>query len=143
MAEGSADEGTVDGHLGYSRADVVAVLAAIVGDPRGQDLLQTRQGTRGEHLGPQRVALKLLKVGLGRSTCQLNARPEWFLWGANATYRQITASSVSSSQLLANLVRQTLMLVSGDGSRANGFLLELDRHGDDDDEETTESASIW
>lgn len=35
VAERGADEGAVQGHLGHTRGEVVAVLAAIMGDPRG------------------------------------------------------------------------------------------------------------
>ena len=64
MAKRRADEGAVDGHLGHTRGEVVAALAPVMGDPRRQELLQTRQSSRGEHLGAQRVALQLLEVGL-------------------------------------------------------------------------------
>jgi hypothetical protein len=42
----------------------VAALAPIMGDPRGEELLQTGQGSGGEHLGAQRVALQLFEVCL-------------------------------------------------------------------------------
>jgi hypothetical protein len=45
----------------------VAVLADIMGEPRGQQLLQTGEHTGGEHLGAERVVLQLLEVGLRRS----------------------------------------------------------------------------
>lgn len=64
VAEGRADEGAVDGHLGHARGEVVARLAPVVGNPRGEELLQAREGARGEHLGAQGVALQLLEVGL-------------------------------------------------------------------------------
>lgn len=66
VAERGGDQGAVDGHLGHARGEVVAALAAVVGDPRGQELLQARQRARGEHLGAQRVALQLLEVRLRR-----------------------------------------------------------------------------
>lgn len=64
MAEGRADEHSVEGHLGNARAEVVAVLADIVRDPRGQQLLQTGEHTGGEHLCAQRVLLEVEEVGL-------------------------------------------------------------------------------
>lgn len=67
MAQGRGDEHAVQRHLRDARAEVVAVLADIVGEPRGQQLLQTREHTGGEHLGAQRVVLQLLEVGLRRS----------------------------------------------------------------------------
>jgi hypothetical protein len=67
VAERGADEGAVDGHLGHARREVVALLAPVVGDPRGEELLQAGEGARGEHLGAQRVLLELLQVGLRRA----------------------------------------------------------------------------
>ena len=52
MAERGANESTVDGHLGDARGEVVAMYVAVLGDPGGEDLLQSRQSARGEHLGP-------------------------------------------------------------------------------------------
>lgn len=64
VAEGGADEHSIQRHLGDARAEVVAVLADIVGDPRSQQFLQTGEHTRGEHLRAQRVLLELEEVGL-------------------------------------------------------------------------------
>jgi hypothetical protein len=64
VAERRTDKGAVDGHFGDARGEVVAVLAAVMGNPRGKKLLQTREGARGEHFGAQRVLLQLLEVGL-------------------------------------------------------------------------------
>jgi hypothetical protein len=66
VSKGRADQGTVDGHLGDTRGEVVARLAPVVGNPRGQELLETRKGARGQHLGAQWVALQLLEVCLAR-----------------------------------------------------------------------------
>lgn len=67
VTQGRGDEHAVQRHLGDARAEVVAVLADIMGEPRGQQLLQTGEHTGGEHLGAQRVVLQLLEVGLRRS----------------------------------------------------------------------------
>jgi hypothetical protein len=67
MAKGRANDGAVQGHLGHARGEVVAALTPVVGDPRGEELLQAREGARSEHLGPQRVALQLLQVRLTRA----------------------------------------------------------------------------
>lgn len=64
VAEGSANEGTVGGHLGDARGKVVAVLVAVLGEPRGEELLETGETTGGEHLGAEGVGLELLDVGL-------------------------------------------------------------------------------
>jgi hypothetical protein len=67
VAEGRADQGAVNGHLGHARGEVVAALALVMGNPRGEELLQTRKSARGEHLGAQRVRLQLPQVGLALS----------------------------------------------------------------------------
>lgn len=64
MAEGRGNEHAVQGHLRDAGGEVVAVLADIVGQEGGEQLLKTREHTRGEHLGAQRVVLELLEVGL-------------------------------------------------------------------------------
>jgi len=65
VAERGADESAVGGHLGHARREVVAVLVAILGQPRGDQLLGAGQRAGREHLGAQRVLLELLDVGLG------------------------------------------------------------------------------
>lgn len=67
VTQRGGNEHAVQRHLGDARAEVVAVLADIVGEPRGEEFLQTREHTRGEHLGAQRVLLQLAEIGL-RST---------------------------------------------------------------------------
>jgi hypothetical protein len=64
VAQRSGHQSTVDGHLRYTRGEVVAALTPVMGDPRREELLETRQRARGEHLGAQRVALQLLEVRL-------------------------------------------------------------------------------
>jgi hypothetical protein len=64
VAEGRADDGAIEGHLGNTRGEVMAALAPVVRDPRREKLLQTRQSAGGEHLGSQWVALQLLQVRL-------------------------------------------------------------------------------
>lgn len=64
VAERGANEGAVEGHLGDSRREVVAVLAPIMRDPRSEELLQAGQGAGREHFGAQRVLLQLLEIGL-------------------------------------------------------------------------------
>ena len=66
MAQGSADEGAVCGHLGHARREVVAVLVAVLGQPRSKQLLAAGEGAGREHLGAQRMVLQLLDVGLQR-----------------------------------------------------------------------------
>jgi len=66
VAERGADEGAVRRHLGHARRKVVAVLVAVLGQPRGDQLLSTGEGAGREHLGPHRVVLELLDVGLNR-----------------------------------------------------------------------------
>jgi hypothetical protein len=64
VAERRTDEHAVEGHLGDARAEVVAVLADIVGEPRSQQFLYTGEHTGSEHLRAQWVLLELKKVGL-------------------------------------------------------------------------------
>ena len=64
MPKGRADESAVGSHLGDSGTEVMTVLARILCDPRSEDFLERSQRSRREHLGPQRIALQLLQVGL-------------------------------------------------------------------------------
>ena len=64
MAQRGGDEHAVQGHLGHAMAEIVAVLANIVGDPGREEFLQGREDTRGQHLGAQRVRLQLAQVKL-------------------------------------------------------------------------------
>ena len=64
MSKGSADKGTVEGHLGHTRGEVVAILVAVLCDPGSEDLLGTRERARGDHLGAERVRLELAQVCL-------------------------------------------------------------------------------
>lgn len=66
VADGGADQGTVGGHLGDAGSEVVAVLVAVLREPRGDELLSTGEGTGSQHLGAQRVVLELLDVGLSQ-----------------------------------------------------------------------------
>lgn len=59
MAERGANEHAVEEHLGDTRAEVVTMLANIVGEVRSEELLRGREHTGGEHLRAQRVGLKL------------------------------------------------------------------------------------
>ena len=63
VAHGCANQGTKSSHLGNSRSKVMAMLVTVLGQPRSQQLLETSQSTSREHLGAQRVGLKLLDVG--------------------------------------------------------------------------------
>lgn len=103
MAERSGNEHAVEDHLRHTRAKVMAVFADIMGDPRSDKLLGTRENTGSEHLGTERVRLKLLEVHL-----------------------QIAGLGLSSSQTLANLVGQVFGFLL---NRARGVLiLEFDGH---------------
>lgn len=64
MAQRSADKHSVEGHLGHAGAEVVAVLADIMRNPRGEQLLQGQKDARCEHLGAQRVRLQLSEMDL-------------------------------------------------------------------------------
>lgn len=64
MAQRRANQSTVRGHLGNARSKVIAMLVAILGEPRSNELLSSSERARREHLGAQRVGLELLDVGL-------------------------------------------------------------------------------
>ena len=105
VAQGGADEGAICRHLGDSRGEIVAVLVAILGEPRGHELLGTRESTSREHLGPQRVLLKLPEVSLEaqkhRSLALVATQTHTYTQTQRAfgrspgvsTYRQITLGS--------------------------------------------------
>ena len=130
VAKGRADEGAVDGHLGDARGEVVARLAPVVGNPRGQKLLQAREGARRQHLGAQRVALQLLEVCLvrARSVCALPSRRQ-----SPTTHCEVSIGTAAFGDGLPNLVHQVALSLAGrvgNGGRCvNRLLLELDRHG--------------
>lgn len=104
MAERRSDKHAVKDHLRHAGAEVMAMLADVVGNPRGKQLLQTRERTRGEHLRAQRVRLQLLEVEL-----------------------QITGLGLSAGQPFADSMREVFCLLL-DRTRG-GFFLELDGHG--------------
>ena len=49
VSKGSANKGTVEGHLGHTRGEVVAILVPVLCDPGSEDLLGTRERARGDH----------------------------------------------------------------------------------------------
>lgn len=77
MAQRSADQSSIGGHLGDARSEVVAMLVAVLGQPRGEKLLSSGEGTGREHLGAQRVRFKLLDVGLKIAASQPLAKPNF------------------------------------------------------------------
>lgn len=68
MADWRADERAVQAHLGYSRVEVVATLAAVMRDPRSKEFLEGEEGSGGEHLGAQGVRLELPQIRLHRES---------------------------------------------------------------------------
>ena len=64
VAQRRTDQSTVRSHLGHSGGEVVAMLVAVFGEERGNQLLQTGQSTSREHLGAKRVLFELVDVGL-------------------------------------------------------------------------------
>lgn len=65
-AKRRTDKGAVRGHLWHARREVVAVLVAVLCQPRGEHLLSTGQCAGGQHLGTHWVLLELLDVRLRR-----------------------------------------------------------------------------
>lgn len=80
VAQGSADQGTIRGHLGHARGEVVAMFVAVLGQPRCEEFLSSGEGTGSEHLGAQRVRLELLDVGLKQLLAKPNFKPTTNLW---------------------------------------------------------------
>lgn len=64
VAHRRTNESTVGSHLGNARGEIVTVLVAVLGKPRGENFLKTGESTSCEHLGPEGVLLKFLDVGL-------------------------------------------------------------------------------
>lgn len=64
VAHWGTDEGAVYRHLRYATCEVVPVFILIMCQPRSEELLQCCQSARSQHLGAQRVLLKLLQIGL-------------------------------------------------------------------------------
>jgi hypothetical protein len=130
VAQGRTDKSAVDGHLGDARGEVVARLAPVMGNPRGKELLQAGEGTRGEHLGAQWVALQLLEVGLGRrqsAGCLTKRVLE------RETHCEVAIGAATFGDGLPDLVHQVFIALGGRvdrcGRRVDSFLLKLDRHG--------------
>lgn len=74
MAQRGGNEHAVERHLRDARAEVVAMLADIMGEPRGEKFLKTGEHTGGEHLSAQRVLLQLTEIGLRRSIPRISWR---------------------------------------------------------------------
>lgn len=151
MAQGSADQGTVGGHLGHARGEVVAMLVAVLGQPRGEELLGAGEGSGRQHLGAQRVRLELLDIGLRQEVAaspQL-AKPNSNLSSLQCsslfpihpsssngaqrfqTYRQVALGAghaLSSGQCRANGLGDGV-LSTGAGKRRRALKGPLDRAG--------------
>lgn len=106
MAERRADKGSIDGHLGHATGEVVAMLIAILRDPRGEKLLQRCQRAGREHLRPQGVLLQLLQVPLWH--CQLSVHSPILSRGAQ--YCKIAIRTASLGDRVADLVHKVVLL---------------------------------
>lgn len=140
MAQRGGDEQAVQGHLGHAMAEIVAVLANIVGDPGREEFLQGREDTRGQHLGAQRVRLQLAQVKLNSFSGQqrhfriFQDEPsyEFTCWGCGceSAYSKIPSLRLSPRQTITNFVRQLLGLMAHRaGSLFLELFLEFHRHG--------------
>ena len=137
MAQRGGDEHAVQGHLGHAMAEIVAVLADIVGDPGREEFLQGREDTRGQHLGAQRVRLQLAQVKLDSfpgqqrhfRISQDKSGYEFTCWGESA-YSKIPGLRLPPRQAITDFVRQLLGVMA---HRVGGLFLELflefHRHG--------------
>lgn len=138
MSQRRTDKGSVRRHLRHSRGEVVAMLIAILCNPRCEQFLQCGQGAGRQHLSPERVCLQLAEVSLpGQKVSILSVH------SGDGTYSQISRLSricLASCERRANLVRQFMLARShaGDGDPLPyGILLEFDGHGDNG------SLDIW
>lgn len=64
VAHWRTDEGAVDCHFRDTRVEVVAVAAAVLGDPACEQFLQAGEGAACEHFGAEGVLLEGCDVGL-------------------------------------------------------------------------------
>lgn len=67
MAQRRRNKHAIQRHLGHAMAEVVAVLADIVGDPGREEFLQGGEQAGSQHFGAQGVGLELAQVEL---SCQ-------------------------------------------------------------------------
>lgn len=64
VAHGRTDEHSVERHLRHAGAEVMAMLADIMSEPRGDEFLKSRENTGRQHLCAKGVCLELFQVGL-------------------------------------------------------------------------------
>ena len=123
MAQRGTDEHSIEGHFGNTGAEVVAMLADIMRNPRGQDFLQTGQDTGRQHLGAQGVRLQLAEVELYASALPQSVNCEHALetFLPMQTYSEIAIAS----QPISDLVHQFLCIFP---YRGDGLILELGGH---------------
>lgn len=136
MAQGRADERAVEGHLGHARGEVVAALAPVVRNPRGEELLQAGEGAGCEDLCTEWVALELLEVCLqhGASVAGIHGIVRNRI-AYGTTHSKIAIWTAALGQRLADLVQEVVLALAGAGARRgirhrfDGLLFEFDRHG--------------
>ena len=64
VAHGSANKSAIRRHLGNPGREVVAMLVPVLGEPRGQQFLETSEGASREHLRAHGVLPELLQIRL-------------------------------------------------------------------------------
>lgn len=64
MSNRSHNKSTVSSHLRHAAGEVVAALAAVLGDVGCEEFLETGERAGGEHLGAEGVLLQGCEVGL-------------------------------------------------------------------------------
>lgn len=133
MPKRSANESTVDSHLGHPAGEVVTVLATVLRDPGRQELLSTRECSRCDHLGTQRVILQFLEIPLSLSLALALARVPDVL----RAHRKVSIRAAAFGDGFTHAMREVFFASRrrGRGLTARGradclLLLELDlRHG--------------
>ena len=106
MAEGSADKGAVESHLGDTRGEVVAILVAVLCDPRSEDFLSTRERARGDHLGAKRVGLELAQVCLDIRSVAVPVASQSH---SQNTYSEVATSTSTFGDGIADLIGEVLL----------------------------------
>ena len=104
----------------------MTMLAAIVGEPRGQNFLESRQCAGGDHFRSEGVLLQLLEVCL--KVWLLTFHDTLFTQQEGISYSQVAGLSLSTSQALSNFVSDILVSGTWDRSCPDGLLLKFDRH---------------
>lgn len=94
----------------------MAILVAVVSDPRSEHFLETRERARSDHLGAQRVGLQLAQIGLHSDSQSWSHR-----YGIDDTHSQVAAGTSTASEGIAGLdLRAAYRLLDVELDRRHG-----------------------